>query len=106
MKLEDLIDALDGITWYNGIYVPLSDLREDLINKRTNDNYLLTNKNLKYKHKSFDDDQFQVFWMMLVLLYGDYGTSPRSGWLKMENKEKIIEFINKITITGVEAEEE
>ena len=34
MKLEDLIDALDGITWYNGIYEPLLKLKEDLINQK------------------------------------------------------------------------
>ena len=105
MKLEDLIDALDGITWYNGIYEPLLKLKEDLINQKTDDNYLRKDNFLKGKHKGFDDDQFEIFWMMLVLLYGDYGTSPRSGWLEMKNKEKIIEFIDKITITGVEADE-
>ena len=51
MKLEDLIDALDGITWYNGIYEPLLKLKEDLINQKTDDNYLRKYDNLKGKHK-------------------------------------------------------
>ena len=102
MKLEDLIDALDGITWYNGIYEPLLKLKEDLIHQKTDDNYTKVDEFLKVKHNGFDDGQFQIFWMMLVLLYGDYGTSPRSGWLEMKNKEKIIEFIDKITKTSTE----
>ena len=102
MKLEDLIGVLDSITWYNGIYEGLLKLKEDLINQKTDGNYLRTDDNLKEKHEEFDNDQFEIFWMMLVLLYGDYGTSPRSGWLYIENKEKIIEFIDKITKTSTE----
>lgn len=94
---DELIYALNVIVFSNGIYEPLLKLKEDLINQKTDDNYLLIGEFPKYKHEEFNDSQFEIFWMMLVLLYGDYGTSPRSGWLEMKNKEKIIEFIDKIT---------
>lgn len=39
-------------------------------------------------------DDGDIFYGMLVLLYGEYGTSPRTGWLESDDKE-IIEIINE-----------
>ena len=103
MNYEHLIEILDTITWYNGIYEPLLDLKKDLLDCNNRYNYLKCKDNsLEYKHESFYDNQFEIFYMMLVLMFGDYGTSPRSGWLYLINKEKIIEFIDRITKTGRE----
>ena len=101
---KDILDILDSITWYNGIGESLIKLKEDLIKQNDNGNYLIIDHNLEYKNKEFADKQFEIFWMMLVLLYGDYGTSPRSGWLEIKNKDKIINFIDKITKTTQEEE--
>ena len=99
---KDILDILDSITWYNGIGESLIKLKEDLIKQNDNGNYLIIDHNLEYKNKEFADEQFEIFWMMLVLLYGNYGTSPRSGWLEIKNKDKIINFIDKITKTTQE----
>lgn len=29
----------------------------------------------------YDNDAANQYWSMFVLMYGDYGTSPRSGWI-------------------------
>lgn len=34
------------------------------------------------------DKEANTYWTMFVLMYGDYGTSPRSGWIK-KTKESI-----------------
>lgn len=94
---KNIIDVLDSIVWYNGIGDILLKLREDIINSEDE-----TYSKLKYKHDEFSNNQFEIFWMMLVLMYGDYGTSPRSGWLNMENKNEIISFIDQITKTTKE----
>ena len=39
-------------------------------------------------------DDGNIFYGMLVLLYGDYGTSPRGGWLESDTEE-IIASINE-----------
>ena len=39
-------------------------------------------------------DDGDIFYGMLVLLYGEYGTSPRTGWMESDDKE-IIEIINE-----------
>lgn len=42
-------------------------------------------------------DDGDIIFGFLVLLYGEYGTSPRSGWLVNENnKNYIIDYINDI----------
>ena len=99
---EDIIYVLNSIVWYNGLYEQLLKLKEDIVKQKNNDNYLKINENLEPKFEGFNDAQFEIFWMMLVLLYGDYGTSPRTGWLLMENKEKIIKFIDDITKLSLE----
>lgn len=94
---KNIIDVLDSIVWYNGIGDILLKLKEDITNSEGE-----TYSKLKYKYDEFSNNQFEIFWMMLVLMYGDYGTSPRSGWLNMENKNEIISFIDQITKTTKE----
>lgn len=40
--------------------------------------------------------ELELFWMILVQLYGDYGTSPRSGWIYIDNLEKCVENLIEI----------
>lgn len=63
-------DAMVGIVWYYGL--------EDEV--------------IKWKdYKEGDEppyfysdycDYLEMVWMYLVLCFGDYGTSPRSGWIE------------------------
>lgn len=96
MSEEELIEILNSIVWYNGLYEPLYNLKKD-IEYEKKCSYTKYNHKLELKHEHFDDRQFEIFWMILVLKYGEYGTSPRSGWLLMENKKEIIKFIDDIT---------
>lgn len=98
---KNIIDILDSIVWYNGIGDILLKLKEDITNSE-GETYSKLKDDLKYKYDEFSNNQFEIFWMMLVLMYGDYGTSPRSGWLNMENKNEIISFIDQITKTTKE----
>lgn len=94
----NMYEILDSITWYNGIYEPLLKIKEIII-VYDEDKFIHV---LRPEEGIFKDEQFEIFWMMLVLQFGDYGTSPRYGWLEMNNKTKIIAFIDKITKTGQE----
>ena len=71
-------EAIATALWYNGL-IGIVESWADL-------------KPNEYKHITepyFDMDiekeakaQLQIVWMILVLLYGDYGTSPRFGWIE------------------------
>ena len=62
----------------------------------------------KYKHvlcpKNYGDeyeyDKLEIIWMICVFMFGDYGTSPRYGWI--EDVDEFREFINDVTLTPTE----
>lgn len=91
--IEKLLDSLDSVVWYNGYYEKFEKIKNEISKMKENENYRFDYGN---------DEQFQVIWMILVELYGDCGTSPRSGWLEMKNRDKIIKFIDRITKTSRE----
>jgi hypothetical protein len=72
-----LFNALESIVWYNGHYEWLKELRDELVAFRDSEpkfsNYcspLNTDEWYTDKH---------AIWMLLVGMYGDWGTSIRSG---------------------------
>lgn len=97
---DKFIDALDGVVWYNG-------LGEHVLKWKTYDQnsteFIYPYR--MYIHKEIDRsdyDQLLVIWMICVLLFGDYGTSPRTGWIN--DWDGFYEFIDKITATYREDE--
>ena len=49
---------------------------------------------LNYNGEQTDDGD--IMYGILVILYGDFGTSPRSGWIYDENREYLIDCIDEI----------
>lgn len=90
-----IIDALDSVTSYNG----LAEEVESWKHLEPNDYGSITAPDNVVIPKTAEDYQLQVIWMILVELWGDCGTSPRSGWLYTANKEHIDTFIDGITET-------
>lgn len=96
MKKEDnerLHDAVLMLMYYNGLWCDLLEIKNAL--KNTQDK--------TYGHVSFPkclgddcDHIANTFWAILVLMYGDYGTSPRFGWIEKEGVNDAIEFIDAI----------
>ena len=94
MSDNRLEDALRAVSWYNGLEEDLSkilDIQPDV------NGYLNVNDYLKKIGIGVDEwgGQLQMFWMMCVYLYGDYGTSPRFGWITDIDGAK--DFIRRIT---------
>lgn len=96
-----LIDALDSVVWYNGLGETLRKWRHaDLHNQEAILPFTM------YWNNEIDPDEYyqlQVIWMICVVLFGDYGTSPRSGWIN--DWDGFRDFIDKLTTTYMEAEE-
>lgn len=44
--------------------------------------------------KDFESPDLNQFWCMLVLMFGDYGTSPRVGWLAPS--AELIQFLEDV----------
>lgn len=101
---EAIVDALDSVTWYNGLaeYVYRWTLPGAGYLKRPNGTGYLT----RTRAEDLDprgEGQLEVIWMICVNLFGDYGTSPRSGWI--EKEEEFYAFCKEITTTWRESEE-
>ena len=81
---NDLLDALDSVTWYNG-------LAEEIIEWKN-----LPKDNFGIAYPGIDNPQIEVIWMICCVLFGDYGTSPRSGWITdITGFHEFIEIITK-----------
>lgn len=99
ITVDKLIYALDSVASYNGLAETL-----------------LAWKNLPPDGPSIPcplrwwetDDwygaQLQVLWMICVEMFGDYGTSPRFGWIN--DVDGFRDFIDQITRTYRETEED
>lgn len=46
-----------------------------------------------------------LVWSMCVYNFGDYGTSPRSGWIEKENVNECIEFLKYLIHDAIEYKE-
>jgi len=109
MTVEMIIDALDAVTWYNGLaenVLAWKDLKPEHGSVSCPDNYgckihgLLSVSDKEYLA------QLQVIWMICVVLFGDYGTSPRYGYIKEKSLKEFHAFIDLITETQKEADGE
>ena len=95
---DRLIEALDSVTWYNGLAEHIVEWKEDGYFKNSGDS-------LFWDWDKFDrlsaeaQNQLQIIWMICVELFGECGTSPRTGWILAENKESFFQFIDDITKT-------
>lgn len=82
------IEAFIDISEYNGY-------EEEV--KLILDNLYQANKVGLYAMKPHTDCEFvDIFWAWLVLRYGEYGTSPNSGWIEDENTILLYEVISNI----------
>lgn len=92
--------ALDSVTWYNGLaeYV-LRWKQEALAISEKGDKFFRVDSTT-YGAEERDARifyQLQVLWMIAVDKFGDYGTSPRTGWI--ENISLFVLWCDEITQT-------
>lgn len=86
-----MVGALRDIVWYNGHSEWLKELIKELEEKKKEETYrnypnpLPTSEWHTEKH---------MIWMLLVGMFGDWGTSIRGGWI--EQHDECIAFIKSI----------
>lgn len=83
--------AIKLLVFYNGYEEILRSLLRH-ISEFPRSGQILPPDDMKYGEES--ETVKAVLWFLLVCMYGDYGTSPRFGWI--ENKEKAMDFLNGI----------
>ena len=118
-KIQDynikLLDALHSWFWYNGLLYRVDDegvtfenisrpkydencliLKLISILRETEDD-ILTLSSLEEKYNidmSTTDKELNVLWILLVEMFGNCGTSPRTGWI--EKRKDCADFLETI----------
>ena len=99
-QLEDIRSAL----FYNGleeVVAKWAELKESNGRIDCPENYGLEDEYEGHILEGHSPEyyQLQIIWMLCVLMFGDYGTSPRSGWI--DHTEEFREFCRKMEIEEV-----
>ena len=91
-----LLEALQAIVSYQGIESELQSWKELEPNEYGG---IFPTYLEKWRHEDIESievgAQLQIFWMICVCLFGDWGTSPRFGWI--EDRESFKTFIDLVT---------
>lgn len=95
------IQSFLSLAFYNGYEEDITDIKKSLykaFNFDVDDKYKNVSRPEHWKreigHKV--DDFGGIFWSWLVLQYGDYGTSPRFGWIYAENARRLYTIISEL----------
>ena len=91
MNDNRLMDALRDAADYNGI----DEIFKEWLKLEPNENKIITGTH--YGHPDLSErekGEVQIFWMLCVLMFGDYGVSPRYGWI--EDIEGFREFLKSL----------
>ena len=84
--VENIEYALECIVWYDGHYEWLEELAEEL--EATSESY--TNP---FTIGQWHTEEHTI-WMLLVGMFGDWGTSIRGGWI--EKTKECADYIRKL----------
>lgn len=92
--MNDILGSLLDVGLYNGWKYEIEELASYIRENSTitNSSIIIIPSFLKeYDHNHY----LRVLWSVLVMEYGDYGTSPRFGWLEIENVKDLPDEIER-----------
>lgn len=97
-RTDSTLQTLGIIVWYDGWYNMLQEIKKYIeqeieLNKDSNHHnivkpHFLTKVNI--------DCLPNIIWSILVLQCGDYGTSPRTGWIEIKKAKDAIKIIDTL----------
>ena len=94
---KQAIHSFLSLACYNGYEDDVQDILKALeVAFRCDDKYKAVMRPDWKRYKDSKIDEFGgIFWSWLVIQYGDYGTSPRFGWLYPREAREIANFIKE-----------
>ena len=99
-------DALCSILWYNGYFEDAEEGKDsDTICDKLKSLLKTAIENKAYTLPLYEveeiipgisawDTELHCIWMMLVGMFGDWGTSIRTGWIDREHFQDVIDFLD------------
>ena len=109
-EMEKLKDAISGVVQYNGLDEDLKEMRDIMlkVKEKDNDRYIgIDDLGLgeplvflpRNRQEVYFLGQLHFIYMMLVQMFGDYGTSPRFGWI--DDKEGAAAFLDDLIKSSI-----
>lgn len=93
----DAISSFLSLAWHNGYGQAVRDIMQVLNTSYSfdvDDEYKAISRPEQW---GYEIDNFgAIFWSWLVLQYGDYGSSPRFGWLYPENSRRLYTIMSEL----------
>lgn len=80
------LEALLDVLYYNGYIEDIAEIVQYIYTNEDPDHISFPH----YLEEYYDSDPARILWSVLVVMFGDYGTSPRYGWIETENKKKCL----------------
>lgn len=80
------LEALLDVLYYNGFEEDIDELVQYIDANEDPDHISFP----QYLEQYDNDNPARILWSVLVVMFGDYGTSPRYGWIENENKNKCL----------------
>lgn len=103
-KCKEFVDAFMVVANYNGYVDNIKLIRKYIIKENRKHELDIQSspfsRIVSYPHNRKDilcnnpDNLDRVLWSCLVVMFGDYGTSPRFGWIV--DIDECIEFLDKM----------
>lgn len=82
--------------WYNGCGDDFDKVIRYLKAKTHNPGYKKTISRPQFIKSDGSTPELELFWMILVEMYGNYGTSPRSGWMYVDKIDECLKHLSEI----------
>lgn len=98
-------EAVETVTSYNGLDEIVKRWKELPVKDGFQEGYIECPKNYGATAEEAAEtfDQLQVIWMMAVSMFGEWGTSPRFGWI--EKVQEFKQWVDKIARPHMEPDE-
>ena len=80
--------------WYNGYGDEFDRIIRYLKTQRLSSKHAISRPQFIKTDRS--TPELELFWMILVEMYGDYGTSPRSGWIYVDKVDECLKHLSEI----------
>lgn len=91
---KTIIDAINSVCWYNGYDDIVRSVISHIKDWDKEDVIVPLRGNISCIPDEYEEKLIeQLIWMLCVLMYGDYGTSPRGGWV--ENRDGAIKLLER-----------
>ena len=84
--MNEALEALLDVLYYNGYDEDILEIAKYIESNEDSEQISFPN----YLEQYDCDNPIRIFWSVLVVMYGDYGTSPRFGWIETSNKRKCL----------------